>query len=94
MTGRLPIAILLLVLTVPASARADEDGVSIKDGDCDDEDSTVYPGADELCDGKDNDCDEVLLDGEHDLDGDGLLACEGFECDDTRSWVHAGATEL
>lgn len=34
---------------------ADGDGVSCKD-DCDDNDDTVYPGAPELCDSKDNNC--------------------------------------
>ena len=30
--------------------------------DCDDADADVYPGADETCDGKDNDCDERTVD--------------------------------
>jgi hypothetical protein len=30
------------------------------DVDCDDSDASIYPGADEYCDGVDNDCDEVV----------------------------------
>ncbi len=32
---------------------------SDRGGDCDDSDSTIYPGAEELCDGEDSDCDGV-----------------------------------
>ena len=41
--------------------------------DCDDEDDTIFPGATELCDGLDNDCDDVLSDPELDLDEDGWI---------------------
>ena len=41
----------------------DGDGVSVGDGDCDDNDSSVYPGAQELADGKDNDCNGSVDDG-------------------------------
>ena len=34
----------------------DGDGVTIADGDCDDEDDEMFPGNVELCDGIDNDC--------------------------------------
>ena len=34
-----------------------QDGYSTESGDCDDHNNTIYPTAEESCDGKDNDCD-------------------------------------
>lgn len=36
---------------------ADGDGWTGQDGDCDDSDASIHPGAEEVCDGVDNDCD-------------------------------------
>ena len=56
-------------------ACSQQPGTSPDPGDCDDGDSTVFPGAEELCDGLDNDCDGPV-DEEFvwytDADGDGL----------------------
>jgi MYXO-CTERM domain-containing protein len=38
----------------------DGDGADICTGDCDDDDGTTFPGAPELADGLDNDCDDVV----------------------------------
>jgi hypothetical protein len=35
----------------------DEDGFTVEEGDCNDEDPLTYPGADEPCNGIDNNCD-------------------------------------
>jgi len=72
--------------------------------DCDDSSIETYPGALELCDGYDNNCDGITTSDESDIDGDGYLACSdwvsghphydgGDDCDDTSAAAHPGATE-
>jgi len=70
------------------SASCPETGV-----DCDDLDSSVFPGAPELCDGLDNDCDGLLPANESDLDGDGFFICEN-DCDDADPDLNPNAVEL
>ncbi len=71
---------------------ADSDGVDTCSGDCDDNDGATHPGADERCDGVDNDCDGDVADDELDDDGDGHAECGG-DCDDANPEVFPGAGE-
>ncbi len=60
--------------------------------DCDDTDPTIFPGAVEVCDGIDNNCDLVVDEG-FDVDGDGFTTCAG-DCDDGDPSVFPGAPEI
>ncbi len=60
---------------------ADGDGVTTCDGDCDDADPANSPGNEEICDGRDNDCNGEPSGDEVDDDGDGQTECDG-DCDD------------
>lgn len=73
----LPLALSCLALSLSAcsSDDADQDGVGASQGDCNDSDATIFPGAPELCDDKDNDCNGVADDVGYyyrDEDGDGF----------------------
>lgn len=69
----------------------DTDGYCEPD-DCDLNDPQTYPGAPEVCDGKDNSCDGVVPSDEVDADKDGVAVCNG-DCDDLDPSVKPGVSE-
>jgi len=76
---------------------ADGDGhisASFGGDDCDDANAVVHPGAPELCDSFDNDCNGVVDDKDEDEDGYIDEDCGGDDCDDFYPNVHPYAQEL
>jgi hypothetical protein len=75
--------------SAPLPVDADGDGIPVGE-DCDDTDADSYPGAEELCDGRDNDCDGEADEGLEttafpDRDGDGYgddAEALSFPCDE------------
>jgi len=60
--------------------------------DCNDADAALHPGAGEVCDGQDNNCDGHIDEG-FDTDEDGYTVCQG-DCNDNDLSVYPGAPEV
>lgn len=69
------------IVSVPPDQDGDGDGFAVDDGDCDDGDPQVFPGAVELCDGIDGDCNGQVDEGCPGECGDDMSAGENEECD-------------
>jgi hypothetical protein len=84
-----------VVLTIETAASCEEvSGFASTAGDCDDANPLIYPGAAEVCDGLDDDCDGAIPTDETDDDGDGFSECADGDCDDDDVSVYDGAPEL
>jgi hypothetical protein len=82
-------------LEVPLSISAqgldnDSDGWPSPE-DCNDGNPAINPDAEEVCDGLDNDCND-LIDDDADVDADGVFAC--FDCDDEDATAFPENTEV
>ena len=87
---------------VPADVDDDGDGYSENQGDCNDRNANIFPGAVEICDSLDNDCDGSVDEGNvcqtcTDADKDGYYnenGCGGTQdCNDNDLSINPGADE-
>jgi hypothetical protein len=87
----------------PISEDNDDDGFAENQGDCDDDNPDIYPGAEEICeneidedcDGEDLACEDEPDENPDDVDDDG----DGFtenqnDCNDNNPAIHPGAEDI
>ncbi len=99
------IALIAVFAFAPAASAQDDndgDGYTVDDGDCNDCDADVHPGASEACNEVDDNCDGSVDEG-FDDNGDGVIDCydddgDGFteeegDCDDHDAAVSPGIPE-
>jgi len=77
---------------ITTNADLDGDGYFSCADDCNDGNALSYPGAMELCNNLDDNCDGTIDEG-FDADGDGYSACAG-DCDDNNAGMNPNATEF
>ena len=81
----------LKILGAAAGTDVDLDGYPTTN-DCNDANPSIYPGATEVCNGIDDDCDTSVDEG-FDQDYDGVTTCAG-DCNNLNAAIHPGAPEV
>jgi hypothetical protein len=81
----------LRILGAAVGVDADHDGYTTAT-DCNDNNPSVHPGAVEICNLIDDNCDGVIDEG-FDQDGDGVTVCAG-DCNNVNPAIHPGAVEI
>ena len=77
-------------------------GYAASGGDCNEQDTAINPGAEDICNGIDDDCDGTIAPEETDDDGDGFVECDEWfgldglqagDCDDAESTAYPSNLE-